>query len=233
MGKSMKKLISCVLAAAALCAAKTGHTADMAVTRSPPLALPVAPAYNWAGHAGPAWSEQDYQTADQVLAPFTPFGRGSVIGGTFAGAEAGYNWQYGPWVFGPELSGSWADIRGSARCGVATFICTTKDDWFGSVTGRLGYADGRLLYYAKGGAAVIRDDLQLTSPFSSNVFNGDKTRWGPTVGAGVEYAFRPWLSGFIEYDYANFGTTAIATNDQFGLASNITTHQTFRWSSSG
>ncbi len=221
----MKKLISCVLAAAALCAAKTGHTADMAVTRSPPLALPVAPAYNWAGHAGPAWSEQDYQTADQVLAPFTPFGRGSVIGGTFAGAEAGYNWQYGPWVFGPELSGSWADIRGSARCGVATFICTTKDDWFGSVTGRLGYADGRLLYYAKGGAAVIRDDLQLTSPFSSNVFNGDKTRWGPTVGAGVEYAFRPWLSGFIEYDYANFGTTAIATNDQFGLASNITTHQ--------
>jgi len=26
------------------------------------------------------------------------------------------------------------------------------------------------------------------------------------VGVGVEYAFTNWLTGFIEYDYYNFGT---------------------------
>jgi hypothetical protein len=48
-----------------------------------------------------------------------------------------------------------------------------------SVTGRIGYGWDRFLGYVKAGGA-----------------------WG----IGGEYAFTDWLSGFVEYDYYNFGT---------------------------
>lgn len=199
-----------------------------AITASGACAAP--PTWSWAGfylgaHAGAAWSLQDYQSADGALAGFTPFERRSVLGGSFSGAQAGYDWQFGPWIVGPEVSGSWADILGSARCGIADFVCTTKIDWFGSIAARVGYAQNRLLYYAKAGAAVVRDLDQITSPFFINVFNGNATRWGPTVGGGIEYAFTPSLSGFVEYDFSDFGSKTMAFVDQFGLTSNVGTRQ--------
>ena len=33
---------------------------------------------------------------------------------------------------------------------------------------------------------------------------------GWTVGIGAEYAFTDWISGFVEYDYYDFGTRSVA-----------------------
>ena len=33
--------------------------------------------------------------------------------GGLAGGQIGYNWQTGPWVFGVEADGDWANINGS------------------------------------------------------------------------------------------------------------------------
>lgn len=57
-------------------------------------------------------SLQDYQNADRLLAAFNPFEQHSVIAGSFSGAQAGYDWQFGPWIVGTELAGSWGDILG-------------------------------------------------------------------------------------------------------------------------
>lgn len=211
----MKKLI---ISGAALLAIFAAHDANAA-----------SPAWNWSGfylgaNTGSAWSEQNWESANGALAAFTPFSRGSVIGGPLAGLQGGFNWQSGPWVFSPEISGDWADIHGAVRCGNAQWICNTNTNWFVSVTGRAGYAVDRLLYYVKGGATAINDKEQITSPFVVNVFNGSSTRWGPTVGGGIEYAFTPSLSAFFEYDYSDFTGTTTFT-DQFGLTSNVGTHQ--------
>src|SRR4029078_3737370 len=74
---------------------------------------------------------------------------GAMIGGT-----AGYNWQGAgsPWVFGLEGDIAWTNIRGSsALCG--GLICETRNNWFGTVRGRVGYAWDRFLPYFTGGVA--------------------------------------------------------------------------------
>ena len=212
--------------------ASNAIAADVPIKAPVYKAAPIAPAWSWTGlyfggHFGAAWSKKDWQTADGILAAagFTPFQAASMIGGKFSGAQVGYNWQIGSWVFGPELSGSWADIYGNAKCGLAQFICNTKVDWFGTATARLGYATDHLLYYVKGGAAVVHDKQLMTTPSFANVFEGGTTRTGWTAGAGVEYAFTPSVSAFAEYEYLAFGTKSVAMTNQFANLSNIAIRQ--------
>lgn len=195
---------------------------------------PSAPAYaawNWSGfyfggHTGQGFSRTDWQSPSGFFSP-TFFEGKSVLGGTISGAQLGYNWQSGAWVYGAELSGSWADIHGFARCvGVGgAYICNTKLDAFGSATGRLGYAIDHLLLYGKAGIAVAHDKENMTSPFFVNNFNGHATRTGWTAGAGVEYAFTPGWSAFAEFDWADFGTKSVHVSDQFGQSDGIHTRQ--------
>jgi opacity protein-like surface antigen len=190
-----------------------------------------AAAWNWTGfyfggHTGDGFGEKDWRRADGFFAASTPFDGKSVIGGGFSGAQVGYNWQTGDWVWGAELSGSLADIHGFTRCDIALFICNTKVEWFGTATGRLGYAFDHMLLYGKGGVAVIHDKENMQTPFVFPVahfpiFNGSTTRAGWTLGAGLEYAFTPAWSVFAEYDYADFGTKSVHMTDQFGDPSNV------------
>jgi outer membrane immunogenic protein len=72
-----------------------------------------------------------------------------------------------------------------------------------SVTGRLGYAWDRFLGYVKGGGAWENDDHFFTD--NINTGTASLTRSGWTVGIGGEYAFTNFVSGFVEYDYYDFG----------------------------
>src|SRR5262249_23448381 len=76
-----------------------------------------------------------------------------------------------------------------------------------SVTGRLGYAWDRFLGYVKGGGAWERDDHDYD--FFGLIGTANVTRSGWTVGVGGEYAFTNWITGFIEYNYYDFGTSDI------------------------
>ncbi len=128
-------------------------------------------------------------------------------------------------MLGGELSGSWADIYGDAKCYIAFFVCNTKIDWFGTATGRVGWADGHVLYYGKGGAAVVHDKYHMNAAQFTNTFDGSETRWGWTIGAGIEYAFAPAWSAFAEYDYMDFGTEAVDMTDQFDNLTHINIRQ--------
>jgi outer membrane immunogenic protein len=121
-------------------------------------------------------------------------------------AQAGCNYQFaGGWVIGIQAGYDWTNTH-IDRVG---FIFPALTESFtaksvGSVTGRIGYAWDRFLGYFKGGVAWERDDLIFAFPGVVETFTDNRrTAW--TIGVGG-YAFTNWFTGFVEYDYYNFGT---------------------------
>jgi outer membrane immunogenic protein len=136
------------------------------------------------------------------------------VNGALAGGTIGYNLQTGVWVWGLEgdFDASW--IKGSVPCG--GFACETKNSWFATGRGRIGYAWDRFLPYITGGAAF--GDIKMTLGPNSQT----TTKVGWTAGAGIEYAFLGAWSAKLEYLYADLGTTTcgvavcgISTNVKF------------------
>src|SRR5262249_30347909 len=110
-----------------------------------------------------------------------------------------------------------------------TSTCRVRPDLDATLTGRLGYAAGPALLYAKGGAAwthsafdMIFNNNPKDRSASSSSF--DATGW--TIGGGVEYALTPAWSAKLEYDYLNFGSRDVATpyvaGNPFGLTAPVT-----------
>src|SRR5215475_14374651 len=58
------------------------------------------------------------------------------------------------------------------------------------------------------GGAWERDDITFTFFPRGAIASVSDTRSGWTVGIGAEYAFTNWITGFVEYDYYNFGTNS-------------------------
>jgi hypothetical protein len=71
------------------------------------------------------------------------------------------------------------------------------------------YAWNRVLGYVKGGVAWERDNYSASTILVGTAYTASHTRPGWTIGAGGEYAINKFLSGFVEYDYYDFGTSEI------------------------
>jgi outer membrane immunogenic protein len=170
-------------------------------------------------------------TAPAIVYNWTGFYIGGHVGGAFGGdsnglqsndarflggVQVGADYQFAPnWVVGAEAQYSW--LNGGRTNNVlfpgGTIVTGSASDQIGSVTGRLGYTWGPALLYAKGGYAW-RDgnNIGVTVAGVPAAFTtSGNTRDGYTVGAGLEYMFAPNWSAKAEYQYYNFGNTAIAT----------------------
>jgi len=81
-------------------------------------------------------------------------------------------------------------------------LYTTKINLITSITGRVGFACGRWLGYAKGGWSG--DDIELDLFDHVTPVRANESTWanGWTVGGGAEYAFARSVSLGVEYDYA-------------------------------
>jgi outer membrane immunogenic protein len=90
----------------------------------------------------------------------------------------------------------------------------TRIDSLASVTGRLGYGWDRFLGYVKGGGAWERDKHNFID--GALIGSVSNTRSGWTVGVGGEYAFTNFVSGFIEYNYYDFGTRDLTFRQNLG-----------------
>src|SRR5262245_19800221 len=204
----MRKLLLSSVAAAALSAAVLpAKAADLAPYRAP------APYWSWTGfyfggHLGSGWAFKQWDDPTGVFAAFgiTPFTGKSDFGGAIGGFQVGFNYQVGSLVWGLEADASLADIEGDTRCALALALCNTHITALGTITGRLGYTWDYLLLYVKGGAAWAREDLRLNSFFFADDFQATDTRWGWTIGAGLEYAFTSGFSAKVEYNYLGFVT---------------------------
>src|SRR5258708_3728085 len=206
---TMKKML---LTATALTAVVSGTAmaADMRPPRAAPVytkAPPMMPVFTWTGcyvggNGGGLFAKKDWTSS-------AGFAESSVnINSWLAGAQVGCNYQTGPVVFGVQGDFDWTNANGSAND--STFPGFAVSDQtnvksLASVTGRIGYAWDRFLIYGKGGGAWVKDDFSAVSSagFASSA---SETRTGWTAGAGGEYAFTDFLTGFVEYDFYDFGT---------------------------
>jgi len=195
--------------------------ADLPARAYPPAKAPayVAPIYDWSGfyvgiNGGGGWNRSCWTNTSFFGVPVIPAageGCGTDSGGT-AGGQIGYRWQSASWVFGVEAQGNWADFNGSnTSLALADITNQTKVDAFGLFTGQVGYAWNNALFYVKGGAAVTDNNYaSFATATGVELSNANETRWGGTVGAGIEYGFAPNWSVALEYDHLFMGTRNIA-----------------------
>jgi outer membrane immunogenic protein len=212
----MKKIL---LAGTALLTIASGSAMAADLSRPGPApvytkAPPMMPVFTWTGcyvggNAGGLWAKKDW----------TGGASSSVdISSWLAGAQVGCNYQVSAWVFGIQGDYDWTNASATAADAFGGTDQTNIKS-LASVTGRVGYAWDRFLGYVKGGGAWEKDDYNIVD---GRLFaTASETRTGWTIGAGGEYAFTNWLTGFAEYDYYDFGTTTNTFTGNFTAAVNI------------
>ena len=195
----------------------TASAADIRARPAPypapaPVYAPPPVYFSWTGcyfggHIGGLWARKEWTVRDPAFPSRFGQSEGSHdANGFLGGVQAGCDYQFaGGFVIGVAGDYAWTDASGSnASLVFPGAVNHTKIDSLASVTGRLGYSWDRFLGYVKGGGAWERDKLD----FVDGVVIGSvtDTRSGWTVGVGGEYAFTNFVTGFIEYDYYDFGT---------------------------
>lgn len=184
-------------------------------------ATPPAP-MTWTGfyigaNAGYAWgSTSPTQILDLVTTTGGP--PGYKPNGFIGGGQAGYNWQYGQWVFGGEVDFSGLSVSGDLTISPffvgkgfpspATF--SSRYDWLFTARLRGGFTVAPAwLVYVTGGLAVtqVRDSATVHIP-ETWTWSQTSTLTGGTIGGGVETMFAPGWSARLEYLYAKFKDTA-------------------------
>ncbi len=140
----------------------------------------------------------------------TPFGSVSDDGSGFAGGgQVGCDYQFsGGWVIGIRDNFDWTNNNRSRTFTVDGFpaVANFNNQWFDTLTGRIGYAfQPNLLAYFQGGAAWGHTSTNLTVS-GIQTAQTSNTRTGWTIGGGFEWMFAPHWSAFLEGNYMDFGS---------------------------
>ncbi|NJL07041.1 MAG: porin family protein [Methylacidiphilales bacterium] len=196
----MRRLVIALLASTALVG--TASAADLArksiVTAAPPVL-----AYNWTGFyvggfIGYGWGDNDWSLVNN----WGNWGSFSNdFDGFLGGMQIGYDYQFNNMVLGIQ-----GDIAAAALEDKSWWVNQYYKDeatWIATLTGRIGFVADRALFYVKGGAAWV--DHESSGYWAGGYYKSSESRSGWTLGAGVEYAFAPNWTMFVEYDYYDFG----------------------------
>ncbi len=193
------------------CLAFAATVATASVASAPPvLAADIAAspsraiAPSWTGfyvgvHGGFGWGRTEIR--DPMFNPiFNP--TVATYSGPLAGGQIGANWQLGNVVLGAEVDGSWAFVRGNTNRN-QTIITSSTNNGLGyralaTGAGRIGYAMGQWLAYAKGGVAWA--DMEITTRYQVLPTTYQRSLIGAVGGAGLEVAFLRNVSAKVEYN---------------------------------
>jgi outer membrane immunogenic protein len=213
---TMKKLLLGLIGLVGLSFIAPASAADLPASPYAKAPPPMVPAmYDWSGlyvglNGGGGWSHKCWSNTSSLGVPTIPVvseGCNNATGG-MAGAQMGYRLQSGPLVYGIEAQGDWSNLKGS---NISLFLPGTTNqtrvNGFGLFTGQVGYAWNNVLWYVKGGGAVVADKYNGYFTATGLPFDqGTETRWGGTVGTGLEVSFAPNWSVAVEYDHLFMGT---------------------------
>ena len=198
------------------------------------------------GYVGGAWNDRDATFTDQGNATFRSYS-GGIVGGrlenphswnvgldssVIGGGTLGCNYQPAgsAFVFGIEgevgymkLEGSAFDpLRSPTRVAVRPDVLGSAKigDWYGMITGRLGYAWGPAMIYVKGGAAFLRAEASIADACNTTaigcgnwlVATTDSSSFATgTLGGGLEWAFAGNWSVKAEYMFIGLGDSHVVT----------------------
>jgi outer membrane immunogenic protein len=134
------------------------------------------------------------------------------------------NWQFHPnWLFGVEADLSGAGIKGTLTSCTVTGCASSdsKNDFMGSLRGRLGVVANNVLFYGTGGWSWLDNETARTitctgagcpavstaSPLVGQVSTASGTVGGWVVGGGIEWMFAPNWTAKVEYQHARYDIT--------------------------
>jgi outer membrane immunogenic protein len=235
----MNKLIFLGSAGLALAIAGPAFAADFPVM---PAKATFVERFTWTScylgaHLAGAWANEN--VTDPVLlvqdnvnlgGPGFTTGGPTTIGvrqsGAMIGGQIGCDYQFpSNLVLGVEGAVSGATVKGSRLFALPdsppdVALINVKTDFMPTLTGRIGYAAGYWLFYAKAGVAWSSNKYSVVGTFNGGAglglpfdFEGLSVRTGWTAGGGVEWAFTEDWSARLEYDYYDFGTHTATMND--------------------
>jgi outer membrane immunogenic protein len=169
--------------------------------------------FNWGGyyvgaHLGAGFIEAESAESvvvDPALMIFDTGTFGQSAWSFAGGVQAGWQRQWEKIVAGVEVTYTAARLDQTSLSPIIPDIVRSSElhDLI-TLTGRLGYADGRWLAYAKGGWAsaeidvVYRDNAGAVTAATS----GRESGW--TAGVGIDYALTHTLFLGVEYNYLHF-----------------------------
>jgi len=199
----MRKL-SLTLLAAATIAASQAWAADL--PRKAPPAPPPPPPLTWTGcylggNIGGAFGDASVTING---------GEVSSNGSGFAGGgQIGCDYQFtGGWVVGIRNMFDWTSNSRSRTIAfgpLAGGVVDFNNQWFDTLTGRIGYSwQPAWLLYVQGGAAWGHTTTNISFG-GVQTGQGSNTRTGWTVGGGIEWMFAPHWSAFLEGNWMDFG----------------------------
>jgi outer membrane immunogenic protein len=200
----MSRLLASSAAIALLSTA--AFAADLPLPVEPIPVAPVAPPFSWTGfyiggQGGYGWGESHIDDNGQ-----TGLNTTFDVDGWFAGGLAGAQYQWNQIVLGVEVEGNWSDVDGSDQIGVGNFV-STDINAFGSLSGKLGFAWDRVLFYGTGGLAVGDISTEQNVPALGGIsFSQDATYWGWTAGGGIDFAVTDHIIIGAQYRYYDFGS---------------------------
>ena len=194
--------------APALAADLGGSIKDAPVYQEP------APRFNWTGfylgaNLGGAWANGDASYSQGGATLFSSsVNDSSVIGG----GQIGYNWQAGQLVVGIEADLAAQTLSSSATSLGNAVSLSHNNRWVGTVRPRIGYATGSALLYITGGLAYgnVEHGVSETVAGVTRSYTDSSTRYGWTLGGGIEWALnRNWTLG-AEYLHIDLGSTTVS-----------------------
>ncbi len=211
------KLCRIALLGGALMMSGSALAADPAATISVPPSL-----FDWSGFYAGAFGGGAMGTVDVHDSGYNGAGGAGDFSynpsGFFGGAYAGYNWQKDHLVLGAEAELGYLGLSGSQQYppfvgvrGPNDSVASINTDLFASLTGRIGWAVDKALFYVKGGGAGLNANVSYTDtdPTGTTLVSGTSAsqfKLGYTVGGGVEMALKPQWTLKAEYMFANFGS---------------------------
>jgi outer membrane immunogenic protein len=225
----MKSRLLAGVASAAILAANCARAAEPLPPPPPP-----PPVFSWTGcHIGPhiglatgrAWwqdTQPDGNIDGGVRGVLSQRTAITDTSGGIYGGQLGCDWQFpaSSFVIGIEGTVDGANIEGTNQDEFnAPWTLRNKVDVFGTVTGRVGYAvpgANNVLLYFRGGVVFTDNRFEIEN---SGVFLGSPSasRTGWTVGAGIEWAFAPAWSLFIEGNYYDTGHVIETFDNAFAV----------------
>jgi outer membrane immunogenic protein len=199
----------------------------------PLKAPPPPPVFSWTGcyvGANAGWGHATRTWNGTATTPVTtPVSIATRGDGFVGGGQLGCDYQAGNWVFGVEgmFDGSTINYSTSLNNILSGASLTDKITSFETATARVGWAWDRSLFYVKGGGAWAQGSGSINAPLPLSSESHTINNSGWVVGGGFEYAFTPYLSGKIEYDFMGFMNTTV--NFPLTTAGPVTfTHQTLQ-----